>query len=145
MKKYILFLLSAATVMLSQAQTLKECGNTAHDHLLQETVPGYTERRQMIEDFTQKFIEKEMMNGGTRASTIITIPVVVHVVFENDLENITDAQVLSQIDVLNEDLRRLNADAADTPAEFEGVAADFEIEFCLATIDPDGNPTTVCA
>lgn len=142
MKKYILFLLSAATVMLSQAQTLKECGNTAHDHLLQETVPGYTERRQMIEDFTQKFIEKEMMNGGTRASTIITIPVVVHVVFENDLENITDAQVLSQIDVLNEDLRRLNADAADTPAEFEGVAADFEIEFCLATIDPDGNPTT---
>ena len=62
--------------------------------------------------------------SGTRAD-VITIPVVVHVVYENDLENISDAQVLSQIDVLNEDLRRLNADAADTPAEFDAVAADF--------------------
>jgi hypothetical protein len=49
--------------------------------------------------------------------------------------------VQSQIDVLNEDFRRLNADAVNTPSLFQSVAADAEIQFCLATRDPLGNPT----
>ncbi|WP_114752755.1 M43 family zinc metalloprotease [Pleomorphovibrio marinus] len=50
-------------------------------------------------------------------------------------------QIQSQIDVLNEDFRRLNADASNTPTAFEGVAADPEIEFLLACVDPNGNAT----
>jgi len=38
--------------------------------------------------------------------------------------NISNAQIQSQIDVLNEDYRRLNADTINTPSEFQGVAAD---------------------
>ncbi|MCB0562280.1 MAG: hypothetical protein KDD09_25175, partial [Phaeodactylibacter sp.] len=72
---------------------------------------------------------------------VITIPVVFHIVYDNPSENITDAQVLSQITVLNEDFRRNNADAANTPSDFLSVAADVEIEFCLATVDPNGIAT----
>jgi len=56
--------------------------------------------------------------------------------------NISDAQVLSQIDVLNEDFRRLNEDRINTPAVFQPVADDPNFEFRLACIDPNGNPTS---
>ena len=56
--------------------------------------------------------------------------------------NISDARVLEQIDVLNEDFRRTNSDAGNTPSTFASIAADTEIEFCLATKDPTGNSTT---
>ncbi len=74
---------------------------------------------------------------------LITIPVVVHVVYPSSIPaaNISNAQIQSQIDILNEDFRRMNADASNTPLDFVGVAADVEIEFCLATSDPNGMPT----
>ncbi|MCB0516023.1 MAG: M43 family zinc metalloprotease [Chitinophagales bacterium] len=100
--------------------------------------PEYEINRQNIENFTESFIAK----GGNTERVVYTIPVVFHVIYQNSTENISDAQVLSQLDILNEDFRRLNADASQTPSAFTGVAADTEIEFCLATIDPSGNPTT---
>lgn len=73
---------------------------------------------------------------------VLTIPVVVHVIHNGDAigsgENITDAQVLSQIQVLNEDFRKM----LNTPGHNTNpVGADIEIEFCLATVDPNGNAT----
>ncbi len=62
----------------------------------------------------------------------ITIPVYVHVVYSNSQENISDSQINSQMTVLNDDFRRTNNDANQTPSEFSGVAADSEIEFTLA-------------
>ncbi len=71
---------------------------------------------------------------GRRASPgIIRIPVVVHVVYNSAAENISDAQIRSQIDVLNADYRLLNADAPGVPAAFAPVIADARIEFGLAT------------
>jgi len=78
-------------------------------------------------------------SNGARA--IITVPVVVHVIYKLTDQNISDAQIQSQIDVLNEDYRRQNADASQTPSIFSNVAADCEILFCLAARDPSGNPT----
>lgn len=73
------------------------------------------------------------------------IPVVVHIIHNGAAlgsgTNIPDSQVLEQIRILNEDFRRLNADANRTPAEFLPVAADAEIEFVLAKQDPNGLPT----
>lgn len=63
---------------------------------------------------------------------VVNIPVYVHVVYSNSNENISDAQIASQIRVLNEDFRRTNNDANNTPSEFAGVAADTEITFTLA-------------
>ena len=78
--------------------------------------------------------------------TVYRIPVVVHIIHNGEAvgvgSNISDAQVLSQIQVLNEDFRRKNADAANTRPVFLPVAADCSIEFQLAVTDPDGIPTT---
>jgi hypothetical protein len=73
---------------------------------------------------------------------ILTIPVVVHVLYRTAAQNITDAQIYSQIDILNRDYRRLNPDTLNTPAMFDSIAADIEVEFCLAALDPQGSPTT---
>ena len=64
-------------------------------------------------------IQQWILNNSSKENTsIITIPVVVHIVYYNNTENISDNQIFSQIDILNEDFRRLNADTTNTPAGF---------------------------
>lgn len=74
------------------------------------------------------------------------IQVVVHIIHNGESEgqgtNLPEQQILSQVEVLNEDFNRLNADAGNTPAEFQPSAGNMNIEFVLANIDPEGNPTT---
>ena len=62
---------------------------------------------------------------------MITIPVVVHIVYNTSAQNVSNNAVYSQIQVLNEDFRKTNPDASSVPSAFSGVAADCEIEFCL--------------
>ncbi len=75
----------------------------------------------------------------------VVIPVVVHILHNGSSIgsglNLSMAQIESQIEVLNEDFRRMNADRTNTPSAFANVAADANIEFRLACIDPNGNPT----
>ncbi len=71
---------------------------------------------------------------------IITIPVVVHILFNSQQYNISDQQVLSQLAVLNEDFRKMNADAVNVPEVFKSRTADARIMFCLAQVDPNGRP-----
>ena len=78
----------------------------------------------------------------TIANEIITIPVVFHIIYNSDVQNVSDQQVLSQLKVLNEDFRRLNADASSTPDAFKPLAADCRISFCLAQTDATGHPTS---
>jgi PKD repeat protein len=68
-------------------------------------------------------------------SSVKVIPVVVHVIHNGGVENISDAQIQSQIDVLNEDYRKI----AGTNGDGSGV--DTEVEFCLAKLTPDGKCT----
>lgn len=82
--------------------------------------------------------------GADRAASI-TIPVVVHIIHDGAEGNISMEQVESAIAQLNEDYQRLNADTVDTRntanAPFEPVAANMDIEFKLAKLDPDGQCT----
>jgi hypothetical protein len=78
----------------------------------------------------------------TSRDEIIVIPVVVHVLFNNAGQLLTDAQVLSQLEVLNRDFRLLNPDKSMVPEVFKKYAADSRIVFCLAKVDPDGRPST---
>jgi hypothetical protein len=96
--------------------------------------PEYRWRRREIEREIGEWI-RAYGAAGLR-SGLIRIPVVVHVVWHTAAENISDAQIASQIDVLNEDFRRLNADATSTPAAFGAVAADARLEFVLAVRGP---------
>lgn len=89
----------------------------------------------------QQWLKTHPDGGAKKSGTILKIPVVVHVIYENPTENISEAQVISQIEVLNDDYRKLNADTGNVPTWFKPIAADTEIEFVLAVRDPNGNTT----
>ena len=97
-------------------------------------------RMQNTELETQKWISKNKNN--VKSDAVFTIPVVVHVLYNNQTQNISTAQIQSQIDALNEDFRLLNSDSLDVNHPFWYYTADTQIEFCLASLDPNGNPTS---
>lgn len=78
----------------------------------------------------------------TAAHELIVIPVVVHVVYNSSNQNISDDQILSQIEVLNRDFNRNNADTFNTPQAFKSKAAGCGFKFCLARVDPQGRLTS---
>lgn len=82
------------------------------------------------------------LQNDTLPNQVIIIPVVIHVLYNNQTQNISDQQILSQITALNNDYRRRNADNVNTPDVFKNVAADTRIEFCLAKADPGGKITS---
>jgi hypothetical protein len=102
--------------------------------------PEYRWRSRQIELEIQDWVRR-YGNAGLRTG-LVRIPVVVHVIYNTAAQNISNAQIQSQIDVLNEDFRRLNADASSTPSAFVGVAADARLEFALAVRDPACASTT---
>jgi len=122
-------------LLCANSYSQRQCGAMDHLHDEIENNPERAKILDEIEAHTAKWIKEK---GENSARNIITIPVVVHVVYRTGTENISDAQIQSQIDVLNDDFRRLNSDADGTWSQ----AADVEIEFCLASVDPDGNPTS---
>jgi hypothetical protein len=110
------------------------------DHrLLAHLYPEYRQRRREIELEIREFIAR-YADEGLRTG-VVRIPVVVHVVWNTAAQNVSDAQIQSQINVLNADFRRTNADAGSVPAVFAGVAADARIEFALAVRDPNCGAT----
>lgn len=108
--------------------------------------PSIIKRIEEIEAFTQQYVQSNQNRDKRSAGTIITIPVVVHVIHNGEAvgtgANISDAQVLSQITALNEDFRLLNPDSLDDNHPFWPYTADTEIEFCMAKQDENGLPTT---
>lgn len=137
MKKiYILalFFIAAAAQLVAQ----RNCGTTEYMHSMFEADPLYEQNLQNIEEFTQHWIA----TNGTGERNIVTIPVVVHVVYNTATENISDAQIASQITVLNNDFNKLNSDWPNTPSAFQGLVADVDISFCLATVSPTGAATS---
>ncbi len=98
-------------------------------------------RMEAIERHTESFGRGDQV----QFRAVVTIPVVFHIVHNGDPlgtgENLSDAQVLAQLDQLNQDFRKLNADAAQVPAIFQGLHADTEVQFCLAQRKPDGTAT----
>ena len=100
------------------------------------------ENMNAAEIFLQKnSVAASSAEARTASENIIKIPVVVHVLYKDASQNITDEQVKSQIEALNRDFRRKNADTLATPARFRSLAADVQIEFYLATADPKGKAT----
>jgi hypothetical protein len=77
-----------------------------------------------------------------RSRDIKTIPVVVHVVWKQEEDNISTERILDQIEMLNEVFSNRHADLDDVPVEFKGVIGNPALNFCLAVNDPDGNPTS---
>ena len=72
---------------------------------------------------------------------LLTIPVVVHIIWNAPEENLSDVEVISQIEALNRDFRALNDEIQNIPLLFQPFIADVEVEFCLASADPNGQAT----
>jgi len=133
----LLFLFFLSTLSI-QAQDYERCAAMENLEYRKTLDPALESRMAQIETFTKQKVSEIENSQNKIVGNIITIPVVVHVLYRNSTENISVAQIQSQLDVLNEDFRRTNANADNLWSQ----AADTEIEFCLSTVDPNGNATS---
>ncbi|GAA0194907.1 hypothetical protein GCM10009122_58790 [Fulvivirga kasyanovii] len=119
-----------------------------------EADPGLHQRMYNIEKHVRQFIaakKPDGVGGGNGGGSggdggdgggdpvddglgTINIPVYVHVIYNNSNENISDAQINSQMNVLNADFNKSNSDQNQVPAEFAGLIADVDINFTLAGV-----------
>ena len=118
--------------------TRRACAtDEVHERLLR-TVSGYAEARSEIENRTSRVLA---FGAAVLRTGCTQIPIVVHVVYRSAAENISDAQIQSQIEVLNADYRAANPDRSSAPAVFAPLIGDARVTFKLADVDPNGNPT----
>lgn len=116
----------------------RQCGAMAAHFRLLEEDPNFRMRQAGLE----RAVAQRMASGPVAKAGPTLIPVVVHVVYNAAAENVSVAQIKSQIKVLNLDFQAKNPDKAKVPAAFKGLVADPQIKFVLATKDPKGKPTT---
>jgi hypothetical protein len=108
------------------------------------------ERPELLEELEayQRAIPEivESAEAAPRSGAVLTVPIVFHVIHSGQAvgvgANLSEARIQQQLAQTNLDYRRQNNDAANTPNLFQNVVGDMEIQFCLATVDPNGNPTT---
>jgi Pregnancy-associated plasma protein-A/Secretion system C-terminal sorting domain len=140
-------------VLPCQSQSV--CRSTEYRRRQLQADPALAQAVAAIEAFTGNQIRNRpvMVTGGSTGGTannlpnnasvpLITIPVVVHIVYHTAAENISDAQVQSQIDVLNTDYQKRNADTAAIPSYYRSLAANCGFRFGLALLDTNGQATT---
>ena len=139
----VLAIASLLSVLTLSAQ--RECSSVTY--IQKERTSNRTVQKSM-ED-ADAFIRSQVFNNtrtsvaqAIAATNTIKIPVVIHVLYNSEALNISQAQIESQLKVLNDDFRRRNSDSINTPDRFKPFAADANIEFVLATADPKGRVTT---
>jgi hypothetical protein len=116
----------------------RSCGTMSEFHRLAELDPGYRGRLAGIEDTTQKALAR--MNVAKL--TAVTVPVVVHVLYKNAADNVSDDQIASQLAILNADYNATNADKPSVPPVWSSLVGNAKINFKLAKKDPGGAATT---
>jgi len=127
MKEKILLIASILMIISNSGLGQRIVEPCAFDQIAKMKIKQATEKR--IQDGVVA------LNQNKSSHTLKTIPVVVHIIHTGGTENISEAQVQSQIDILNEDFGKLPG----TPGDGNGV--DTEVRFCLAKYDPNGNCT----
>ncbi|MDF1672114.1 MAG: M43 family zinc metalloprotease [Vicingaceae bacterium] len=140
MKKVILFaLLFSAFNISSFSQNTRTCGTM--DNVSAIDIEAFEKSlTPILNDYL-----KNQNEGNNSKKVVYTIPTIVHIIHNSNENvgsgrNIPYSRVQSQLEILNDDFRRTNSDASNTPSYFQGVAADCEINFCLITKYPSGHP-----
>ena len=142
MKKFLLAICAFSMLLAQTSFSQRTCSTM---DVLEHRISQNSEIATNLEAAERRAAEWKAANPdfGRSADDVVYIPVVVHVVYiDSSVENISEAQIMSQIDVLNEDFRRHNPDSVNTRPEFQHLASDVGVEFCMADKDPDGNQTT---
>jgi PKD repeat protein len=117
------------------------CGKNPFTEAFFEAHPGEEDAAEAatraLKEFTQDYISAK----DGEDDDIIIIPVVFHVVHVGGEENISDDQIYSAVEVLNEDFNAANDDIGDVVDEFADIVGNVQFEFRLAKKDPQGNCT----
>jgi hypothetical protein len=144
MKSFFLYIvIFFAGILNTYAQRI--CGSSDYKQQMVEADPSVKTIFKNIEKQIVAFngnLHGNTANRDTAANEIISVPVVIHVIYKNAVENISDAQIKSQIEALNNDFSLLNSDRVNTPAAFKPLAGEARIKFCLAQVDPQGKPSS---
>ncbi|HEY6436966.1 MAG TPA: hypothetical protein VIY47_10260, partial [Ignavibacteriaceae bacterium] len=137
MKSLILHNLLAVTLFLSLNLNAQQerCATVQWNEYLQSINPEYLEYT--LSSSNQELTVKEI----NKSATIVNIPVVVHVIWRLNEQNITDEQINSQIAVMNKDFNKLNWDTIKVPAVWKNIIGNCQINFVLANRDENGNNT----
>ncbi len=122
------------------AQGEYKCGTTQMHNKLLAQHPEIAKAEADYNAILEKQI-KENRSASVDPNHIFIIPIVFHIIHTNGTENISDAQIMDQVNILNRDFRKRNADTSAIVAPFQPLATDSKIEFRLAQLDPDGNCT----
>lgn len=131
--------LSIANLVHAQ---IDKCGHADYMEILDQEIPNYKEQvAATFEKYKAKSQSRLEIQSAQRRSEN-TVQVVFHVVYNDDAENLPDSVILYQLDQLNKDFNRLNEDSINTRDIFQPIAGSMDIEFVLASTDPEGNPTT---
>jgi hypothetical protein len=122
-----------------QTPVTRTCGTM--DNITAQDIANFEDA---IAPHVAAYIQSQINNGNPEVS--YNIPTIVHIIHNSNENvgsgrNISATRVVEQLQVLNDDFRRTNADKTNTPSYFTGVAADCEVNFCLVTRYPSGHPS----
>ena len=131
----------APQLAFAQDQGNLPCGaSQAMEELIKQD-PSYGKHLEMLRERSRQITQAPASQLRQMQFTDKVIPVVVHIMHDYGNSNITREQVIDAMRVINEDFNKQNADTSDIIPAFAGIAADAQIEFRLANIDPSGNCT----
>ena len=114
------------------------CASFSFMEFLNKQNPQFLE---LSEEFLKNSLKKGHQNNHIK-SNIYKIPIVFHVVYNSEEENLPDSVIHNQLEILNKAFRRQNEDTINLRSEFLDIVGDARIEFELASTDPNGAPTT---
>ncbi|GIV35171.1 MAG: hypothetical protein KatS3mg031_2706 [Chitinophagales bacterium] len=139
---YRIVLLLTAIGMIADLAVAQRCYTDVVVYKKRQDNPSYAAELDARLQAMQQWAQPPDQSGNRRQ--VYTIPIVFHVVLNSQslLNSVTDAEIIAQLETLNKDFRKLNADTTSIRSIFKPLAADIEIQFCLATRDPNGNGTT---
>jgi len=119
------------------AQEPMICGSQRAIEYQESLTPGF----QAIVTESFEYAKKNRQTAIEKSDEIVIIPVVFHIVFSTSQQNLSTAVIQNQIDILNKDFQRLNADTIQMRSIFNNVKGATNIQFELASLDPSGNIT----
>ncbi|HNZ43976.1 MAG: T9SS type A sorting domain-containing protein [Bacteroidales bacterium] len=139
-KLFILAILIAFMgTFTAKVQAQRKCGTMEYLELQKADDPGLNLRIDNYEQALQQWIEKNQDYINSTKGTV-TVPVVVHIIYNTAAQNISDTRVQEQIDVLNRDYAGLNTHSMQ--AFSSSLKVNTDLQFCLAQRTPSGAATT---
>src|SRR4026209_189281 len=140
----LLFVAAAALTapVPGQERKVRKCASNAPCQARLQRDPEFRAARRQLKVLTEAFEAVRESGRFAESRGPVRIPVVVHVVYHTDAQNISDEQIKSQLAALDADYQKMNPDVASVPTPFKDRVGNPLVQFALAVRGPDGQATT---